>query len=93
MKVVIDWNEVQSVEGFYDNFLPKIEAPDWHGRNLNALRDSIVTGDVNGIEPPYTIQSINNNCIPENLISFQSKIFAILEEAIREGRDINVIAT
>ncbi|MGN6424131.1 MAG: barstar family protein, partial [Asticcacaulis sp.] len=27
-----------------------------HGRNLNALIDSIVWGDINGIEPPYTIR-------------------------------------
>lgn len=25
----------------------------WHGRSYNALRDSFVTGGINGIDPPY----------------------------------------
>ena len=31
------------------------KAPSWHGRNFNALRDSLITGDINGIEPPFRI--------------------------------------
>jgi hypothetical protein len=30
-----------------------VQGPDWHGRNYNALRDSLVVGSINGIEPPY----------------------------------------
>lgn len=36
--------------------LMALEAPDWHGRNMNALIDSIALGGINGIEPPYEIR-------------------------------------
>lgn len=64
----------------------------WHGRNLNALGDSIVTGDVNGIEPPYTIVNKNiNSCSSNSLKEFQLKVFEIFNEAKQEDREITVI--
>jgi RNAse (barnase) inhibitor barstar len=39
----------------YDSLFAVLEAPAWHGRNFNALNDSIVTGDVNSVEVPYRL--------------------------------------
>lgn len=39
----------------YDAFFRAVGSPSWHGRNFNALRDSIETGDVNEIEVPYCL--------------------------------------
>jgi hypothetical protein len=38
-----------------DAVIKGLEGPSWHGRNYNALHDSMVTGSINGIEPPYEI--------------------------------------
>ena len=43
----------------YDDLLGALDAPFWHGRNINALYDSIVWGDINGVEPPYTVRIRN----------------------------------
>jgi|GEM_PF-1081780 RNAse (barnase) inhibitor barstar len=51
--VVIDWNQISNVDEFYDSVLSQSEAPSWHGRNLNALNDSWVTGGINRNGPPY----------------------------------------
>ena len=40
----------------YDAILPLLGAPDWHGRNMNALTESIVWGEINAVEPPYTLR-------------------------------------
>ncbi len=40
----------------YDALLAALGAPEWHGRNLNALTDSMIWGGINEVEPPYTIQ-------------------------------------
>jgi Barstar (barnase inhibitor) len=40
---------------FYDGLFAAVEAPWWHGTNLDALIDSMVHGDINAIEPPYKI--------------------------------------
>jgi RNAse (barnase) inhibitor barstar len=42
-------------DDFYDVFLTAVGAPAWDGRNFDALRDSIGTGDINQIEIPYEI--------------------------------------
>ena len=40
---------------FYESILAVLEAPHWHGTNMNALIDSIFYGGINGIDPPYKI--------------------------------------
>ena len=39
-------------DDFYDAFLAAVGAPAWHGRNFDALRNSIGTGDINQMEIP-----------------------------------------
>jgi len=42
-------------DDFYDASLVLVGPPAWHGRNFDALRESIGTGDINQIEIPYEI--------------------------------------
>ena len=46
-----DW----AVGSFYDAFFRAVGAPSWHGRNFDALRDSIGAGEINQIEVPYRL--------------------------------------
>ena len=32
-----------------------VGAPDWHGRNFDALRDNIAAGSINAVEVPYRL--------------------------------------
>ena len=91
MVISIDWGEVSTEIEFFEIFLPQVKAPNWHGRNLNALADSIVTGDINGTEPPYTICNIGTESVSGNIKSFQVEVFEIFQEARDAGREINVI--
>jgi hypothetical protein len=40
---------------FYESMLAVLEAPRWHGANMNALIDSMFYGGINNIDPPYKI--------------------------------------
>ena len=91
MDIVIDWKIIETETDFFDMFLPQVDAPEWHGRSLNALGDSIVTGDINGVEPPYIIRNINVGLAPKGLLDFQSAVLALFEEAKKAGRGIDVI--
>jgi len=51
-----NWTEQDDV---YDAFFKAVGAPSWHGRNFNALRDSICGGRINRIEVPYLIRRKN----------------------------------
>ena len=43
-------------DDFYDAFFDAVGAPEWHGRNLNALNDSIGAGAINRVEVPYAVR-------------------------------------
>ena len=49
---------------FYEALLAALEAPDWHGRSINALIDSMVWGNINAIEPPYRILIVATSNLP-----------------------------
>ena len=55
-EIVISASELKTADDFYDAFLAAVGAPSWHGHNLDALWDSIVTGSINQIEPPYRVK-------------------------------------
>ena len=42
-------------EDFYSALLAGIGAPDWHGRNINALVDSMIYGEINAVEQPFRV--------------------------------------
>lgn len=91
MEIIINWGDIKSENEFYEVFFRQVDAPEWHGRNLNALADSIVTGDINNIEPPYTIRSIDVSNIAESLEEFQLLVLNIFNEAVANGRSVTVI--
>jgi RNAse (barnase) inhibitor barstar len=41
----------------YDAFFRAVGAPEWYGRNLDALADSIRGGSINQVEVPYRLVS------------------------------------
>ena len=45
----------QTGDDLYDAFFCAVGAPEWHGRNFNALHDSIATGSINRVEVPYRL--------------------------------------
>ena len=54
-ELLLDATGWQSRDDFYDAFFRVVGAPTWHGRNLDALNDSIGTGQINKVEVPYRI--------------------------------------
>jgi len=54
-EIVLDADGWQKFGDFYTAFFPAVGAPDWHGRDPNALNDSIEGCGINKIEVPYRI--------------------------------------
>ena len=55
-EVVLDGENWAAPDDIYDSFFRAVGSPAWHGRNFNALRDSIAVGRINQIELPYVIK-------------------------------------
>ena len=53
--IELDATHCSTIDDVFDALRPALGAPDWHGRTMNALIDSIGTGAINVIEPPYEI--------------------------------------
>jgi RNAse (barnase) inhibitor barstar len=52
---------------FYNALLAALGAPAWHGRNLNALIDSMIYGGINAVEPPYSIRIRGTQKLAKNV--------------------------
>ena len=92
MKVFVDWEKIKEPKDFYLQFLPQIEAPKWHGENLNALSDSLVAGSINKIEPPFCVINLNVSCLKNDLQGFFNGVKEIYKEANSVGRKIRVFS-
>jgi len=57
--LVLEARDWQTSDDVYNSFFDAVCAPTWHGRNFNALNDSIATGAINKIEIPYQIEVRN----------------------------------
>jgi hypothetical protein len=62
-----------------------MQAPDWHGRNLDALDDSWVAGGVCAAGPPFRFV-IRSAAHPEPaLASFTTAVLEIAQASVREN--------
>jgi RNAse (barnase) inhibitor barstar len=96
MRIIeLDASNWTTVLDFYDALLPALGAPEWHGKNVNALVDSIVWGGINAVEPPYTIRISGLNASRPEVIELvrlaESRISKARKEYLtRKGRDPGV---
>jgi RNAse (barnase) inhibitor barstar len=80
----------RSPDDFYSALLPELGAPDWHGRNLNALYDSLM-GDINSLEPPFEIEIEGAAELPQNMKAFLDEVISVFEDARAEfGADVSL---
>jgi RNAse (barnase) inhibitor barstar len=85
MKVIsLDASAWRSPEDFYSALLPQLGAPTWHGRNLDALDDSLGGGDINALEPPFRIQIEGTEKLPKPIQSFLSKVERVFADVRAE---------
>jgi RNAse (barnase) inhibitor barstar len=88
--IVIDAGDWNSEDDAFDGLLEVLGAPDWHGRNWDALNDSIVTGDINRVEPPFHLHLTGDRPLPEALREWVQDLAALIAEARAQGREISM---
>jgi RNAse (barnase) inhibitor barstar len=79
--LTVDAQGWSSSADFYEAVLPKLRAPEWHGRNLDALWDSIATGGINGLAPPFALRIFNTEHFSPQMNAFMGKVEAIFRDA------------
>ncbi|WP_404783146.1 barstar family protein [Altericista sp. CCNU0014] len=84
-RVVVDWSKINSTDEFFDTVFAQCGAPDWHGKNLNALADSWITGSINEYDPPYLFVFDSLGQTPSNLVQFRDSVLQIAQQSIDEN--------
>ena len=79
----IDASSWTSSHDLYDGILPLLGAPVWHGKNMNALTESIVWGEINAVEPPYTLRVQGTADLPAGI----AEELGWLKEGVENARE------
>ena len=74
----------------YDSFFAAVRAPSWHGRNLDALADSIGTGGINGMEVPYGLVVRNASKAGPDAQKMLNLLIELIERLQEEGCPVSI---
>jgi RNAse (barnase) inhibitor barstar len=78
-------------EDVYAALLEALEAPAWHGHNLNALQDSIVTGSINKVEPPFSITISNSQMAAGEAQEFLRILVELFQDFAEKGCPVSFV--
>ena len=90
VELVLDAFGWKTKDDVYTAFFKVVGAPEWHGRNFDALNDSIATGQINEIGVPYRI--VIQNYRPENDVvhKFVSDFSDLIHEIAARGCPVDI---
>jgi RNAse (barnase) inhibitor barstar len=74
----------------YDAFFRLVGAPEWHGRNLDALADSIRSGSINQVEVPYRLVIKSYGMIGPDAKPMADRFINLVLELAAEGCPVEI---
>jgi len=89
-ELILDAKNWKTQDDFYDSFFQAVGAPPWHGRNLNALRDSISVGRINTIEAPYELRLKNLSSSGAGVRSIVGAFVQLINELHEAGYPVDI---
>jgi len=91
-ELLLDAQRWNSADDVYDAFFVAVGAPSWHGRNFNALRDSIAVGQVNAVDVPYRVVIRNCDKAGAEARAVLRDFIELIRELNASGVDVDVSA-
>lgn len=86
-QISVDASDWRNAADGWDAILAALEAPAWHGRNLDALADSL-SGGVNGVEAPFALHLTGTAALPPDVAAWLDRVAQVFAEA---GPDLRLI--
>jgi RNAse (barnase) inhibitor barstar len=74
----------------YNAFFHAVGAPEWHGRNLDALADSISGGSINQVEVPYRLVIKSYDGIGPDAKAMTDRFINLVHELATEGCPVEI---
>lgn len=80
--IELDATTWATIDDFYDALFQALGAPKWHGRNLNALDETMVwDSEINALKPPYLIRILGVDALPAQVRDYIEHACACIAEA------------
>jgi RNAse (barnase) inhibitor barstar len=86
----IDGQEWTLADDFYISYFAAVGAPEWHGRNLDALWDSLTAGGVNHRNPPFRIRVSGTTRMSTDVRQILGSFEKLVHEASLEGHPVQI---
>lgn len=86
----LDGSNWKSIDDVYNSLFATLGSPAWHGRNFDALNDSIVTGGINAVEVPYRLLIGGLRAAPPEVRDFVSQLSTFISDREAQGCPISV---
>jgi RNAse (barnase) inhibitor barstar len=87
---VLDGASWKTKDDVYEAFFKAVGAPSWHGRNFNALNDSIAAGRINEIEVPYRLVIQNYDLIGAGAKEMVDDFIDLIHEIAGRGCPVEI---
>jgi RNAse (barnase) inhibitor barstar len=89
-ELFLDGAQWKTSNDVYDSFFKVVGAPPWHGRNFNALNDSIAGGRINEVEVPYRLVIQNYNLIGVGAKKMVGDFIDLIHEVAARGCPVEI---
>src|SRR5262245_51447352 len=90
-QIVLDLTDCLSKDDFNEAAAIALQAPSWHGRNLDAWWDSIRSDDINDVRAPYTVVIKGAERLSPDARRYVIRFAALIDEAREEGVDVRCL--
>jgi RNAse (barnase) inhibitor barstar len=88
--IELDGAAWRTVNDFYTSYLAAVGAPVWHGRNLDALWDSLTAGGINQRSLPFRIRISGITRMSPEAREIARRFEALVREAVQEGHGVGI---
>jgi RNAse (barnase) inhibitor barstar len=90
-EINLDASAWRQRDDFYNALLTALGAPPWHGRNLDALNDSIGGDDINAVRLPFQIRITNTVSTPPELLRYLQQFAELVTDLrTRNSQEIHL---
>lgn len=88
--LTLDAKSWRSSGDVYEDLFNVLGSPAWHGKNFDALHDSIVTGQINSLEVPYTLSICGMSSAKPEVRLFVKHLIDLISRFESEGCPISI---
>lgn len=89
-KIALDGARWQSADDACDALFAALGSPAWHGRDFNALRDSVGEGSINRVETPYDLRIAGIGSMAPAARAFVADFADLIREMQADGVQVSI---